>query len=82
MEKSNTIRFYNVAFALLIDMFLIHILDYVTVFFHVILIQEARMPEKQYKLVVAWLTLHKDELYEAWNNAVQMKQLSRIAPLS
>lgn len=33
------------------------------------------LPEKQYKLVAAWLALHEDELYEAWNNAVQMKQL-------
>ena len=40
------------------------------------------LPEKQYRLVAAWLTLHEDELYEAWNNAVQMKQLSKIKPLS
>ena len=32
------------------------------------------LPDKQYKLVATWLTLHKDELYEAsCNNAVQMK---------
>ena len=40
------------------------------------------LPEKQYKLVAAWLALHEDELYEAWNNAVQMKQFSKIRPLS
>ena len=40
------------------------------------------LAEKQYRLVSAWLALHEDELYEAWNNAVQMKQLPRIAPLS
>ena len=40
------------------------------------------LPEKQYRLVSAWLALHKDELYEAWNNAVQMKQISKIKPLS
>ena len=40
------------------------------------------LPEKQYKLVAAWLALHEDELYEAWNNAVQMKQLPKIKPLS
>lgn len=39
------------------------------------------IPEKQYRLVSAWLALHEDELYEVWNNVVQMKQLSRIAPL-
>ena len=37
---------------------------------------------KQNKLVAAWLTLHEEELYEAWNNAVQMKQLPKIRPLS
>ena len=40
------------------------------------------LPEKQYKLVAAWLALHEDELYEAWNNAVQMKQLPKIKHLS
>lgn len=40
------------------------------------------LPEKQYKLVAALLTLHEEELYEAWNNAVQMKQLPKIRPLS
>ena len=40
------------------------------------------LPEKQYRLVAAWLTLHEDELYEAWNDAVQMKQLPKIRPLS
>lgn len=39
------------------------------------------LPEKQYKLVAAWLTLHEEELYEAWNNAVQMKALKKIKPL-
>lgn len=40
------------------------------------------LPEKQYKLVAAWLALHEDELYEAWNNAVQMKPMHKIMPLS
>ncbi len=31
--------------------------------------------------VSAWLALREDELYEAWNNTVQMKQLSKIKPL-
>ncbi len=39
------------------------------------------LPEKQYRLVSAWLVLHEEELYEAWNNAVQNKQLSKIKPL-
>ena len=40
------------------------------------------LPEKQYKLVVAWLALHEGELYEALNNAVQMKPMHKIMPLS
>lgn len=40
------------------------------------------LPEKQYKLVAAWLALQEDELYEAWNNAVQMKPMHKIMPLS
>lgn len=40
------------------------------------------LPEKKYRLVSAWLALHEDELCEAWNNAVQMKQLPKINPLS
>ena len=40
------------------------------------------LPEKQYKLVAAWLALHEDELYEAWNNVVQMKPMHKIMPLS
>ena len=39
------------------------------------------LPEKQYKIVAAWLALHEDELYEACNNAVQMKPMSKIMPL-
>ena len=40
------------------------------------------LPVKQKKLVDAWLVLHEDELYEAWNNAVAGKPLAKIAPLS
>ena len=28
------------------------------------------LPAKQYKPAVAWLVLHEDELYKAWNEAV------------
>lgn len=34
------------------------------------------------KLVVAWLVLHEDEIYAAWNNAVASKPFDRVAPLS
>lgn len=40
------------------------------------------LPSKQYKLVQAWLVLHEDEVYEAWNNAVRGKSFTRIKPLS
>lgn len=41
-----------------------------------------KLPVKQLKLVQAWLVLHEDELYEAWNKAVQGKPFGKIDPLS
>lgn len=40
------------------------------------------LPVKQLRLVQAWLILHEEEAYEAWNRAVAGKQFERIAPLS
>ena len=40
------------------------------------------IPSKQYKLVQAWLIIHEDELYEAWNQAVRGIEFDKIAPLS
>ena len=40
------------------------------------------LPAKQYKLIVAWLVLHEDELYKAWNEAVSGRPFDRIKPLS
>lgn len=40
------------------------------------------LPMKQYKLIQAWLVLHEEELYRAWNNAVAGKPLDRIDPLA
>ena len=40
------------------------------------------LPAKQYKLVAAWLMLHEDELYKAWNAAVSGHPFDRIKPLS
>lgn len=41
-----------------------------------------RLPQKQYKLVVAWLALHEDEAYKAWNRAVSNRPFEKIKPLS
>ncbi|MDD7686892.1 MAG: DUF4160 domain-containing protein [Actinomycetaceae bacterium] len=40
------------------------------------------LPTKQFRLIQAWLVLHEDELYTAWNNAVAGKEFGKIAPLS
>jgi len=40
------------------------------------------LPIKQYKLVAAWLVLHEDEAYRAWNLAVSNRPFQRIAPLA
>ena len=39
------------------------------------------LPPKKLKLVQAWMILHEDELYEAWNNAVQGNLFNEIKPL-
>ena len=40
-----------------------------------------KLPSKQYKLMQAWLVLHEDELYAAWNKAVQGQAFEKIQPL-
>lgn len=40
------------------------------------------LPVKQLKLVQAWLVIHEEEVYGAWNNAVAGKPFQRISPLS
>ena len=39
------------------------------------------LPVKQLKILNAWLTLHEDELYAAWNNAVRGIHFEKIEPL-
>ena len=40
------------------------------------------LPVKQLRLVQAWLVLHEDEAYNAWNKAVAGEPFDKIAPLS
>jgi len=39
------------------------------------------LPVRQYKMLVGWLALHEEEVYTAWNNAVQGIQFNKIKPL-
>lgn len=39
------------------------------------------LPIKKLKLLQAWMILHEDELYKAWNNAVQGIPFKNIKPL-
>ncbi len=39
------------------------------------------LPHRQLKIVIGWMTLHEEELYKAWNNAVSGKQFNKIKPL-
>lgn len=39
------------------------------------------LPVKKLKLLQAWMILHEDELYAAWNNAVRGKTFGTIKPL-
>ena len=42
---------------------------------------EGKLPIKQYRILSGWMALHEDELYAAWNNAVQSKPYDKIEPL-
>ena len=39
------------------------------------------LPRKQYKIVVGWLALHEEEVYAAWNKAVQGEHFDKIPPM-
>lgn len=39
------------------------------------------LPVKQLKLVVAWLAIHEEEVYKAWNKAVRGEPFEKIEPL-
>lgn len=39
------------------------------------------IPVSQLKLVQAWIILHEDELYSAWNKAVRNIPFDKIEPL-
>lgn len=42
---------------------------------------EGALPVKKLKLVQAWVILHEEELYKAWNKAVKNEPFEKIAPL-
>ncbi len=39
------------------------------------------LPVKQFRLVQAWAAIHEEELYKAWNQAVQGQPFDKIDPL-
>ena len=39
------------------------------------------LPNKQLRLILAWCTIHQDELMQNWELAKDMKPLNRINPL-
>ena len=39
------------------------------------------LPVKQLKLLQAWLILHEEELYSAWNKAVKNEPFEKVEPL-
>lgn len=40
------------------------------------------LPVKQMRILSAWLAIHEEELYAAWNKAVRNEPPGKIAPLS
>ena len=39
------------------------------------------LPNKQLRLILAWCTIHQDELMQNWELAKDMKPLNKINPL-
>ena len=39
------------------------------------------LPAKQFKIVVGWILFHEEELYKAWNLAVQGEHFDKIKPM-
>ena len=39
------------------------------------------LPRKQMKIVIGWLALHEEEVYAAWNKAVQGERFDKIQPM-
>lgn len=44
-------------------------------------IMRGALPRRAHGMVVEWATLHRNELRENWNLAVQMQSLNNIEPL-
>lgn len=40
------------------------------------------VPVKKLKLIQAWIILHEEELYKAWNNTVKRLPFGDIKPLN
>jgi hypothetical protein len=40
------------------------------------------IPAKQLKIINAWLAIHEEEVYAAWNKAVKNEHFDQIEPLS
>lgn len=39
------------------------------------------LPNRQYKILVGWLLYHEEDVYKAWNLAVQGKHFDKIKPM-
>ncbi len=39
------------------------------------------LPKRQHRLLVAWIELHRDELQENWQRAINQEPLKKIKPL-
>lgn len=39
------------------------------------------LPVKQFRMLEAWMAIHEEELYKAWNDAVRCIPFSKIEPL-
>ena len=42
---------------------------------------DGKLPIKQYRILIEWMTIHKNELYKAWDNAVRNIPFEKIEPM-
>lgn len=42
---------------------------------------DGELPIKQYRMLSGWMAIHEDELYVAWDNAVNQIAFDKIEPL-
>ena len=82
-------RFYNIIIKMIFEDNKQHAKPHIHVYYHEYEasigldgeVLAGNLPPKQLKLVLAWIAIHENELYSAWNSAVRGESFDKIEPL-